>query len=89
MAKPLPEESGRRQLRCRLRASLFRKNGERLCDIDWSTSATKSALVRVLPEVVIVTFEPAASLTLSVRPLRLLTTWPGAIFAAVNAPFAS
>ena len=39
----------------------------------------------VLPLGVNVTFCPAESVTVSVSPLMLLTTWPLAIFAAVTA----
>src|SRR6185295_2475271 len=46
------------------------------------------AIVSVFPAGVIVMFEPAARVTLSNSPLRLLTTVPFAIFDAVTAPLA-
>ena len=42
-------------------------------------------MVRVLALVARVTFGPAASATTSFNPLRLLTTWPEALPAAVTA----
>jgi hypothetical protein len=40
------------------------------------------AMVSVDPDGVIVTFDPAASVTASWRPLTLLTTWPEATLPA-------
>src|SRR5262249_5080169 len=47
------------------------------------------AIVSVLPDGVMVTFDPAARVTLSDNPFRLLTTVPFAIFDEVTAPVAS
>src|SRR5215471_8717638 len=47
------------------------------------------AMVSVLPDGVMVTFDPAARVTLSDNPFRLLTTVLLAIFEGMTEPFAS
>ena len=54
-----------------------------------AVNAVGAAIVSVLPEGVIVMFEPASRVTLSVKLFNEVTTWPVAIFESVTALSAS